>query len=83
MACASDDRKLFIDLSKPSLKPMLLFNIKTHPSIPVEHSDTTKKTYETMKLSFNSLQYPQFFKKIYGNLKIISLFLGEVWILQK
>ena len=66
-----DDGRLFIDLSKASLKVVLLPNGNTHRSMAVAHS--VEETYETMKLSFNSLQYPKFSLKYCGNLKVVSL----------
>ena len=43
-----DDWRLFIDLSKTSLKAVLLLNGNTHSFIPVAHSVQLKKTYETI-----------------------------------
>ena len=68
--------RLFIDSSKASLRAVLLHNGNTHPSIPVAHAVQLKKTYETMKLFLDALQYPKYSWKMCGDLKEISLILG-------
>ena len=72
----SDERRLFIDWSKASLKVVLLYNSDNCPSIPVAHAVQLKKTNETMKLLLDALQYPRYSWKICGDLKVISLVLG-------
>jgi len=40
----------FVDLSKFSLKAVVLYNGNIHPSIPTAHSVNMKETYHNMDL---------------------------------
>ena len=71
-----DNRRLFINSSKASLKAVLLYKINSHPFIPVAHAVQLKETNETMKLLLNALQHPKYSGKICADLKVISLILG-------
>jgi len=44
----SDQWRLFIDLSKVSLKVVLLHNGNKMPSIPLAHAANMKESYESM-----------------------------------
>ena len=51
------DWRLFIALSKLSLKAVLLHNGNTLPSIPVGHSVHNKESYENMKILMDAINY--------------------------
>jgi hypothetical protein len=48
---------LLIDLSKLSLKAVLLHNGNTLPSIPVGHSMHNKESYENVKILIDTINY--------------------------
>jgi len=54
------DWRLFIDLSKLSLKAVLLHNDNTLPSIPLGHSVHNKESYENMKILMEAVNYDKF-----------------------
>jgi len=47
--CNTDQWRLFIDLSKVSLKVVLLDNGNRFPSVPLAHAANMKESYESMK----------------------------------
>ena len=49
-----EEWRLFIDLSKLSLKAVLLHNENMLPSIPVDYAAHMKETYENMKNLFSA-----------------------------
>jgi len=63
---------LFIDLSKFSLKAVLLHNGNTLPSIPVGHSVHNNESYENMKILMEAINYDKFKWQIWGDLKVIA-----------
>ena len=69
------DWRLFIDLSKLSLKSLLLHNGGTLPSIPVGHS-VHNESYENLKILMEAINYNKFKWQICGDVKVISLLLG-------
>jgi len=73
----ASDWRLFIDSSKRSLKAVLLHNGNELSSIPVTHSVEMKETYDNMKLLLTSIKYDQHGWLICGDLKVISLLLGQ------
>jgi len=70
------DWRLFIDLSKLSLKAILFHNGNILPSIPVGHSMHNKELYENMKILLEAINYDKFKRQICGDLKVIALLLG-------
>jgi len=50
-----DQWRFFIDLSKMSLKVVLLHNGKRFPSVPLAHPANMKESYESMKLLLGKL----------------------------
>jgi hypothetical protein len=70
------DWRLFIDLSKLSLKAVLLHNGNTLPSIPVGHSVHNNESYESMKILMESINYDKFKWQICGDLNVIVLLPG-------
>ena len=53
----SNDWRLFIDVSKSSLKAILLHNTNRFASIPSAHSTCMKEPYENIKLLQSKIQY--------------------------
>ena len=51
------DWRLFIDLSKISLKAVLLHNGNTYASLPLAHSVEMKETYDNMKILLKEIKY--------------------------
>jgi len=70
------DWRLFIDSSKLNLKPGLLHNGNTLPSIPVGHSVHNKEPYENMEILMEAINYDKFKWHICGELKVTALLLG-------
>ena len=54
-----DEWRLFIDLSKTSLKAVLLHNGNVLPSIPVGHVVHMKETHDNMKQLLICIKYEQ------------------------
>jgi len=50
----SEEWRLFIDLSKLSLKAVLLHNVNTLPSISVGYAAHMNETYENMKQFYSA-----------------------------
>ena len=76
-AYRSNDWRLFIDSSKKSLKCVLLYNGNQYGSIPIEHSVTLKKNYESIKVVLERLKYCVHQWLIYVDLKMVNFFLGK------
>jgi len=70
------DCRLFIDLSKLSLRAVLLRSGNILPSIPVGHSVHNKASYENMKIPMEAINYDKFKWQICVDLKVIALLLG-------
>ena len=71
-----DDRRLFIDSSKTSIKGALLHIGNIYPSIPIAFANNMTESYENMKVILNSIQYHRYKWHICGDLKVIALLLG-------
>jgi len=71
-----DQWRLFIDLSKVSLKVVLLHNGNRFPSVRLAHAANMKESYESMKLLFGKIKYDEFKWKFCGDLKVVALLLG-------
>jgi hypothetical protein len=61
-----DHWRLFIDLSKVSLKVVLLRNRNGFPSVPLAHAANMKENFECMKLLFGKIKYDEFKWKLCG-----------------
>ena len=73
----ASDWRLFIDSSKRSLKAVLLHNGNELASVPIAHSVEMTETYDNMKCLLTSIKYHQHEWLICGDLKVISLLLGQ------
>ncbi|GFV21245.1 uncharacterized protein TNCV_183961 [Trichonephila clavipes] len=72
-----EEWRLFIDSSKRSLKAVLLHNGNRYASVPVGHSVHLKECYENLEFILNKLSYSDHKWTICGNLKVISMLLGQ------
>ncbi|GFV47826.1 uncharacterized protein TNCV_4803151 [Trichonephila clavipes] len=75
--CEPEEWRLFIDSSKRSLKAILLHNGNRYASVPVEHSVNLKECYENLEFIINKLSYSDHKWTICGDLKVISMLLGQ------
>jgi len=55
-----DQWRMFIDLSKVSLKVVLLHKGNRFPSIPLAHAANMKENYESVKLLLGKIKYDEF-----------------------
>lgn len=76
-AYAASDWRLFIDGSKRSLKAVLLHNGNMLSSIPIAHSVEMTETHDNIKILLKLIKYDEHKWQICGDLKIISLLLGQ------
>ncbi|GFW51247.1 uncharacterized protein TNCV_3595291 [Trichonephila clavipes] len=67
----------FIDSSKRSLKAVLLHNSNRYASLPVGHSVHLKECFENLEFILNKLSYSDHKWTIWGDLKVISMLLGQ------
>ena len=70
-----DQWRLFIDLSKVSLKVVLLHNRNRFHSVPLAHAVNMKESYESIKLLLGKIKYDEFKWKLCGDLKVVALLL--------
>jgi hypothetical protein len=77
MEYKAEQWRLFIDSSSRSLKAVLLHNGNDVASLPLAHSFTLKETYDSMKTILNLLRYDSHQWLLCGDLKVISLLLGQ------
>ncbi|GFS62727.1 uncharacterized protein TNCV_3201771 [Trichonephila clavipes] len=75
--CEPEEWRLFIDSSKRSLKAVLLHNGNRYASVPVGHSVHLKECYENLDFILNKLSYSDHKCTICGDLKVISMLLGQ------
>ena len=71
----SNDWRLFIDVSKQSLKAVLLHYTNQFVSIPLTHLTCMKKRYEHMKLLLSKIQYSTHVWKICVDFKVLNMLL--------
>jgi hypothetical protein len=69
--------RLFIDSSRASLKAVLLHNDNILPSVPVAHSVQLTESYENLQQLLDKIQYVKHEWTICGDLKILSMLLGQ------
>ncbi|GFW25148.1 uncharacterized protein TNCV_2262061 [Trichonephila clavipes] len=63
--------------SKRSLKAVLLHNGNRYASVPIGHSVHLKECYENLEFILNKLSYSDHKWTICGDLKVISMLLGQ------
>jgi hypothetical protein len=69
--------RLFIDSSKRNLKGALLHNGSKRASVPVGHSVHLKESYDNLSLVLTKLNYKDHGWMICGDLKVLSMLLGQ------
>ena len=71
----SDERILFIDYSKTSLKAVLLYNGNVKSPIPIAHAVNMKETYETMKICLEAITVALNITRRFAHIEKLYLFL--------
>jgi hypothetical protein len=69
--------RLFIDSSKRSLTAALLHNGSKYAPVPVGHSVHLKERYKNLALVLTKLNYKDHRWMICGDLKVLSMLLGQ------
>lgn len=69
--------RLFIDSSKRSLKAVLLHITNKYTPIPLAHSIVLEEEYSDLELLLTKIKYEEHKWQICGDLKILSMILGE------
>ena len=65
-----------IDVSKTSLKAVLVHNGNKLPSIPVAYAPSTEETYTTMNNILVEVDYKDYQQEFCGDFKVITVLLG-------
>lgn len=73
----SEEWRLFIDSSLRSIKAVLLHNTNDLASIPIAYSVEMSENYDTLKFILQKIKYPTHNWQICGDLKIITILLGQ------
>jgi hypothetical protein len=73
----SKDWRLFIDLSKRSLKCVLLHNGNKLGSLPIAHSTRVKEEYPTISLVMEKIKYIEHNWVMCVDLKMVNFLLGQ------
>ena len=76
MSHSPEQWRLFIDVSKTSLKAVFLRNGNKLPSIPVAYAPNTKEIYTTMNNILAEVDYKKCQWEFCGDLKVIAVLLG-------
>jgi len=71
------DWRLFIDSSKRSIKAVLLHNTNIYAPVPIAHSTVMQENYNNMQVLLKKIDYKNHQWQICGDLKIISMLLGQ------
>lgn len=71
------DWRLFIDSSKRSIKAVLLHNTNIYAPVPIAHSTVMQENYNNMQVLLEKIDYKSHQWQICGDLKIISMLLGQ------
>ena len=71
-----EERRLFVDSSKFSLKAELLHIGNISPSIPIAHSVHVKETYKNVDLLLEAISDSKYGWKVCRDLKVIGLLVG-------
>ena len=75
--CKDEDWSLLIDSSIRRMKVILLHNSNKFAPVPIAHSVILKEEYSNMKMVPDIIKYTEYNWKICGDLKIISILLGQ------
>jgi len=73
----AEDWRLFLDSSTRSLKAVLLHNGNIYAPLPIAHSITLEENYKDLDFLLSKLKYSQHEWQICGDLKIITIVLGQ------
>ena len=73
----SNDWCLFINVSKSSLKAVLLHNTNQFASIALACSTCMKESYENIKLLLSKIQYSTHVWKICVDFKVLNMLFGQ------
>lgn len=71
----SENRRLFLDSGKDSLKAVILHNGNRLPFVSIAHATKTAENYETMKILLAAEEYKKQQWKICGDLRVIGVLL--------
>lgn len=72
-----NDWRLFLDSSTRSFKAILLHNGNVYAPIPVAHSTVLKEEYHNLELVLKKIKYEEHKWLVCGDLKIITIILGQ------
>lgn len=72
-----DDWRLFIDLSKRSLKAVLADNENKLASVPVALSSSLKESYENLQMVLGKIKYNEHNWYVCCDLKVCGIWLGQ------
>ena len=73
----SAEWRLILDSSKRSFKAVQLHNTNIYASISITHSRVLNESYDNVKTILNAIGYERHGWKVCGDLKIISMLLGQ------
>ncbi|GBM76331.1 hypothetical protein AVEN_222248-1 [Araneus ventricosus] len=68
---------LFIDLSKTSLKAVLLHNGNSFASLPLGHSVHLEEIYNDLSMILEKINYKEYRWMVCGDFKILTMLLGQ------
>lgn len=72
-----DEWRFFTDLSKNSIKAVLLHNRNVYTPIPIAHLIKLKKKYENLKIVLGKIKYSNHQWKVCGDIKIGMILLCQ------
>ena len=72
-----EELRIFIDSSHSSLEAVLVHNTNKFAFIPIAHSIILKESYMNMQKVLSVIKYSQYNRMICGNLKIVTILLGQ------
>ncbi|GBO42012.1 hypothetical protein AVEN_247274-1 [Araneus ventricosus] len=76
MPCDPHKWRLFIDLSKTSVKVVLLANVNDLSSVPIAYSVDMKERYENISQILDKICYHDYNWKLCADLKVVALLTG-------
>jgi hypothetical protein len=72
-----NERRLYVDSSKRSLKAVLLHNFNNYAQLPIGHSVHLKESYDNFELVLTVIGYTANDWIICGYLKVLCMLLGQ------